>query len=175
MDGTTHLAPTPAAVAASGDSLFRRYNRWLSSALRKRYGGELADDVAAETFMRVAPYAAAGKLRNPKALLLQVARNLVLDRRRTDRVNAATTPFEDGFFARLAAPATQDEALTLKKIVMDLPLELREVFVLKSIEGMTYQEIAETLGVPYTTVNHRLRLAYELTAAAMRPEQPRND
>lgn len=175
MDGSIHPAPTTAAIAASGDTLFRRYNRWLSSALRKRYGGDLADDVAAETFMRVAPYAAAGKVKNPKALLLQVARNLVLDRRKHDRVNAATMPCEEGFFARLAEPATQDEALTLKKIVMDLPHELREVFVLKSIEGMTYQEIAETLGVPYTTVNYRLRLAYELTAAAMRPEQPRND
>ena len=135
----------------------------------------MADDVAAETFLRVAPYAAAGQVRNPKALLLQVAQNLALDHRKHDRVSALTQPVDEGFFARLAQPSTQDEALTLKKIVMDLPPELREVFILKSIEGMTYQEIADLLGVPYTTVNHRLRLAYELTAAAMRPGQARDD
>ena len=40
---------------------------------------------------------------------------------------------------------------------------------------MTYQEIADALGIPYTTVNHRLRLAYELTAAAMRPGLAHDD
>lgn len=175
MDGSAPPAPTAAAIAASSDSLFRRYNRWLRAAVRRQYGSEVADDVTAETFLRVAPYAAAGQLRNTKALLLQVARNLVLDRKRHDRVGALTQPVEDGFFARLAVPSTQDEALTLKKIIVDLPFELREVFILKNIERMTYQEIAETLGIPYTTVNHRLRLAYELTAAAMRRGQTGDD
>lgn len=175
MDGSAPPAPTTAAIAASGDSLFRRYNRWLRATLRRQYGRDLADDVAAETFLRVAPYAAAGSLRNPKALLMQVARNLVLDRKRHDRVADLVQPVDEGFFARQAQPATQEEAYTLKKIIMDLPPELREVFILKSIMGMTYQEIADALGIPYTTVNHRLRLAYELTAAAMRPGLAHDD
>ena len=171
MDGSASPAPTTAAIAASGESLFRRYNRWLSAVVRKQYGEDFADDVAAETFMRVAPYAAAGQVRNPKALLLQVARNLVLDRKRHDRVADLTQPTDERFFGRIAAPATQEQALTLKQIVLALPPELRDVFVLKNIERMTYQEITEALGIPYTTVNHRLRRAYELTAAAMRAGQ----
>jgi RNA polymerase sigma factor (sigma-70 family) len=175
VDGSVPLAPTSAAIAASGDNLFRRYDRWLRAAVRKRYGSEYADDVAAETFMRVAPYAAAGQVRNVKALLLQVARNLILDRKKHDRVADLSQPVDDGFFARMAAPATQDEALTLKQIVLALPPELRDVFVLKNIERMTYQEISDTLGIPYTTVNHRLRLAFELTAVAMRPGHTGDD
>jgi RNA polymerase sigma factor (sigma-70 family) len=114
-------------------------------------------------------------VRNVKALLLQVARNLILDRKKHDRVADLSQPVDDGFFARMAAPATQDEALTLKQIVLALPPELRDVFVLKNIERMTYQEISDTLGIPYTTVNHRLRLAFELTAVAMRPGHTGDD
>ncbi|WP_161495669.1 RNA polymerase sigma factor [Caulobacter sp. X] len=175
MDGSVPPAPTAAAIAASGDNLFRRYNRWLRTAVRKQWGSDMAEDIVAETFLRVAPYAAAGQLRNTKALLLQVARNLVLDLKKRDRVSGLSQTVDDSFFTRMGTPAAQDETLTLKKIVMDLPPELREVFVLKNIEGMAYQEIADTLGIPYTTVNHRLRLAYELTAAAMRPRQMGDD
>ncbi|ENZ81622.1 RNA polymerase sigma factor, partial [Caulobacter vibrioides] len=95
----------------------------------------MAEDIVAETFLRVAPYAAAGQLRNTKALLLQVARNLVLDLKKRDRVSGLSQTVDDSFFTRMGTPAAQDETLTLKKIVMDLPPELREVFVLKNIEG----------------------------------------
>lgn len=173
MDGSAPPAPTPAAIAASGDSLFRRYNRWLRAAVRRQYGSDFADEVTAETFLRVAPYAAAGRLRNTKALLMQVARNLVLDRKRHDRVAELVQPVDDGFFARLASPATQEEALAVKQIVLALPPELRDVLVLKSIMGLSYQDISDRLGIPYTTVNHRLRQAYGLVLAAMRPEQAR--
>lgn len=173
MDGSAPPVPTAAAIAASGDSLFRRYYRWLSASLRKEYGGDVADDVAAETFMRVAPYAADGRLRNPKALLMRVARNLIVDRKKHDRVAALTQPMDEDFFARLATPATQEEALALKQIVLALPPELRDVLVLKSIMGLSYQDIMDRLGLPYTTVNHRLREAYGLVLAALRPEQAR--
>ena len=123
--------------------------------------------------MRVAPYAAAGRLRNTKALLMRVARNLVLDRKRHDRVAEMGQPVDEGFFGRLASPATQEEALAVKQIVLALPPELRDVLVLKSIMGLSYQDITERLGIPYTTVNHRLRQAYAMVLAAMRPEQAR--
>ena len=104
---------------------------------------------------------------------MQVARNLVLDRKRHDRVAELVQPVDDGFFARLASPATQEEALAVKQIVLALPPELRDVLVLKSIMGLSYQDISDRLGIPYTTVNHRLRQAYGLVLAAMRPEQAR--
>ena len=175
MDGSAPPAASAASIAATGDNLFRRYERWLRAALRRRHGRDLADDVTSETIMRVASQVAAGKVHNPKGLLLKVARDLIIDRIRGDRVGALTTPTDDTVLARHSTPATQEATLTLKQIVLALPPELRDVFVLKNIEGLSYQEIADVLGIPYTTVNHRLRLAFELTAAAMRPGQAHDD
>lgn len=166
MDGSAPPAANAAAISSAGDSLYRRYDRWLRAVLRKRHGVELGDDVATETFMRVAPFAAAEHIRNPKAFLLRVAQNLVVDRRRRGQI--AVTPDSDLEFERASAPPSQEEALTLKQIVLALPPELRDVFILNHIEGRTYQEIAETLGIPFTTVHHRMRLALARTAAAMR-------
>lgn len=168
MDGSAPPAANAADMTASLDSLYRRYDRWLRSALRKRHGREVADDVATETFIRLAPHAAAGVIRDPKAFLLRIAHNLVIDRQRRDRVQAASEPFDETSPALRATPAAQDAALTLKQILMDLPPELRDVFVLNHIEGLTYREIAVTLGLPLTTVHHRMRQALARTAAAMR-------
>lgn len=175
MDGSAPPAASAASIAATGENLYRRYERWLRAALRRRHGRDVADDVTSDTILRVAGHVAAGKVRNPKGLLLKVAHDLVIDRLRGDRVAALTTPVDDAILTRQSTPADQEAALTLKQIVLALPPELRDVFVLKNIEGMTYQEIADALGIPYTTVNHRLRLAFELTAAAMRPGQAHDD
>jgi RNA polymerase sigma-70 factor (ECF subfamily) len=42
---------------------------------------------------------------------------------------------------------------------MALPPELREVIVLKEFEDLTFQEIADTLDVPLSTVKSRLYTA----------------
>jgi RNA polymerase sigma factor (sigma-70 family) len=168
VDGSAPPAVSSAAISASGESLFRRYDHWLRTVLSKRYGRELADDVAAETYLRAAPEAAAGRVRNPKAFLLQIAHNLIVDRLRKDRVGSLSEPFDDDAFAPRSNQASQDEALTLKQILLALPPELRDVFFLNHIEGQTYQEIAVILAIPVTTVHHRMRKALERVAAAMR-------
>ena len=167
MDGSAPPAASPADITASLDGLFRRYDRWLRGTLRRRYGRELAEDIAQETFLRAAPYVAVGALRHPRAFLMRIANNLAVDRLRRaqletdvacDRAVTITPP----------VASTQDQALTLKQIVLALPPELRDVFVLNHIQGLTYQEIARLRGIPVTTVHHRMRQALARTSSAMR-------
>jgi RNA polymerase sigma factor (sigma-70 family) len=167
VDGTSSPAQPSADIAASLERLFRRHDRWLRGALRKRYGADLVDDLAQETFLKAAPSDVAGAIRHPKAFLLQVAANLVRDRVRKTRREVAEDAPQNALHARFAAPS-QDAALTLKQIVLALPVELRDVFVLNHIQGLTYQEIARLRGIPVTTVQHRMRQALVKTAAAMR-------
>ena len=56
---------------------------------------------------------------------------------------------------------TEDnERLTLvRQAVTSLPSELRQIVVMKEFEDMTFQEIAETLEVPLSTVKSRLYTA----------------
>ncbi len=47
----------------------------------------------------------------------------------------------------------------MRKAVGALPPELREVIVLKEFEDLTFQEIADTLQIPLSTVKSRLYTA----------------
>ncbi len=168
MDGSASPAANSAAISAAGDSLYRRHHRWLRAALSKRFGRDWADEVTADTCLRAAPHAAAGKIANPRPFLLGVARNLIIDRLRRDHAETASQHCGDDVAALRPTPASQDEAVTFKQILLALTPELRDVFCLNHIEGQTYQEIAVTLGIPVTTVHHRMRQALAQTAAAMR-------
>ena len=56
--------------------------------------------------------------------------------------------------------AEQGERLKLvRTAVSSLPIELRQVVVMKEFEDMTFQEISETLEVPLSTVKSRLYTA----------------
>lgn len=82
---------------------------------------------------------------------------------------------EDGLHA---SPALDPEQLTeqqqlrdqLDAILLAMPLELRSVFVLYELEGMTSPEIAELAGLALGTVASRLRRAREqFRALSARP------
>lgn len=51
------------------------------------------------------------------------------------------------------------DRLTLEKAIERLPVELRTVFVLREVEGMTYQEIADLLGIKKNAAAVRLHRA----------------
>jgi len=56
--------------------------------------------------------------------------------------------------------AEQNERLKLvRQAVLSLPPELRQVIVMKEFEEMTFQQIAETLDMPLSTVKSRLYTA----------------
>ena len=56
--------------------------------------------------------------------------------------------------------AEQAERLTVvRQAVSGLPVDLRQVVVMKEFEEMTFQEISETLEIPLSTVKSRLYTA----------------
>lgn len=66
-------------------------------------------------------------------------------------------PLEDDL--EIPVPANQEGGLHLRDLsqaLQALPLEQREVLLLVGLEGMRYEEVAETLGVPVGTVMSRL-------------------
>jgi RNA polymerase sigma factor (sigma-70 family) len=166
MDGVGQPIETPAAPNSAVEVLFRRYYRWLAAALRRRYGAEEAEDLAQETYLRMARLDDAVTVRHPRALLMQVARNAATDRyRRARRETEATVQTAD-IEAFPTAPV-QHQALMIKQIVLALPPKLRDVFVLSQLEGLTHQEIARLLGISVKTVEWRIRKALARCVSAM--------
>jgi RNA polymerase sigma-70 factor (ECF subfamily) len=65
--------------------------------------------------------------------------------------------------------ATREIAETVNLAIEALPEELRTAIVLREIEGMSYEDIAESMGCPIGTVRSRIFRAREAIAAKLRP------
>ncbi len=161
------------------DLLVARYQRrLLRLVLRLLRDQAEAEDVVQETFLRA--YRALPRFRGDAAfytwlyrIALNGARNAIL-RRRQRGAPQGVTP------AQLAAPVGEvgtPESMLLSKQVMQtvdaameaLPLELRTAIVLREIEGLSYEEIAQIMECPLGTVRSRIFRAREAIARRLRP------
>jgi RNA polymerase sigma factor (sigma-70 family) len=66
---------------------------------------------------------------------------------------------------------TETRKAALRDAVMHLPLKLREVIVLKYLEGLSYKEMSRILGCPPGTVASRLNRALAELEARLRPQR----
>ena len=72
---------------------------------------------------------------------------------------------------------TARQAKQLERLLDELPLEYRVVFVMFEVEGMTSEQIADSLGAPLGTVYSRLyraRKRFARALARLRPDQMEN-
>jgi RNA polymerase sigma-70 factor (ECF subfamily) len=70
----------------------------------------------------------------------------------------------------LGAAISQDEARALRQAIAQLPVEYREVLVLREFEDLAYKQIAAIVGCPIGTVMSRLARARDELGARMRAE-----
>src|ERR1700751_5623593 len=111
---TEDVAP-PSADAAT---LSRGHLAWLTDALRRRIGGDLAEDFAHEAWLRLA--SATEPVRNPRALLMTVAMNLARDQFRRDRVRAEHLERAPDRWVQETGSATAEDDLHLRQVILSL-------------------------------------------------------
>ena len=63
----------------------------------------------------------------------------------------------------------QQTVEAVRRAVQELPADLREVIVLRELEGLSYQEIATIVGIPIGTVMSRLARGRERLLAILGP------
>jgi RNA polymerase sigma factor (sigma-70 family) len=103
-----------------------------------------------------------------RAWLLRIVRNVAYTRLRKQRKGEPETSFDETIHS-LDGDATDPEYVLLrrndlqllKKCLDALPVEFREVLVLRELEGLSYKEIAEVSEIPLGTVMSRLARARE--------------
>ncbi len=141
-------------LETSRDALYRLGYAWCRDAA-------LADDLAQETLTRALSRAV--QLRDPARLrswLFSILANCVRDHYRRYRETADIDALREG---ALVAEGTPEEAhagaqlaARVRAEVARLPLGQRQVLSLVDLEGCSYAEVAEILGVPIGTVMSRL-------------------
>jgi RNA polymerase sigma-70 factor (ECF subfamily) len=160
------------SVAGDTDSfneLVRRWERPIYALAYRQIGREEdARDVCQETFLRA--YRALGGFRGQakfSSWLYRIALNLCRDWLRRERRAPMVQVPEDVDVADLVAARAPVESFeehvarralgrAVRRALARLPEEQRTVIVLKEYHGLTFQEIAELVGCPLSTVKTRL-------------------
>lgn len=165
-------APTDAeAIAASRlepsrfAQVFDRHYPPVYRWLRRRVGEDLAEELAAETFARAFDARARYDLRRPDARpwLYGIATNILRRHRRTERrrlLALARAAIDRSAEPDPGSPDGRVDAERLRSwlalALASLTLGERDVLLLFAWGDLSYQEIADSLGLPVGTVRSRL-------------------
>ena len=160
--------------ARAMDRLVERHAGAVYAFARRMVGdGPLVEDLVQEVWLKVLRGTSGFDGRSRfTTWLFAVTRNACLDharrRRRAPVVEeAADAPADGAGVDGLADPsppvidrvARRELSGLLEQAVAALPLEQREVFLLREQTDMSFQEISAALGVPRDTVKSRMRYA----------------
>jgi len=152
--------------------------RWLSR------NDHDAEDLMQEACLRALKAFEGFRGGDGRAWLLTIVRNTCYTWLRRNRMEDLTEVYDEEIHT-LERDSSNPETLLLesadaqllRQALEELPVEFREVLVLRELEGMSYREIADLMSVPVGTVMSRLargreRLQQQLTGSARRsPER----
>lgn len=161
----TSLPPTqdPGGVVPTWEDVARGHGRFLYTVAYRLTGNhDDAQDLVQEVLVRVQRGLATYRPGSLEGWLSRIATNAFLDDvRRRKRRPAESIPEE---LDRVATPSPgADEQLAtealpehVQEALRGLPDDYRSAVVLCDVVGMSYEEIAESLGVPVGTVRSRI-------------------
>lgn len=122
-----------------------------------------AEDITSETFVRIWTSSAKIDATTVRAYLFTIARNLHLESVRTRRRDVVLDDdFGDPLPGPYAQAAARSDVTAVEKGMMRLQEKDRAALLLRAVDGMTYEEIARTLGISLASAKvkvHRARLA----------------
>jgi RNA polymerase sigma-70 factor (ECF subfamily) len=148
-------------VERHGDVVFRVAARVV--------GPDEAQDVSQDAFLRALHRLSSFRGTAPfRSWLLQIAHNAALNALARKRPEPVARPHEDLGDETEAAPAERDPAAMLERSERSRRLEsklrtmrpvYRSLLVLRDLEGLSYEEIAQILDMPLGSVKGRLHRA----------------
>jgi RNA polymerase sigma factor (sigma-70 family) len=134
--------------------------RWLTRSEHD------AQDVVQDAFLRAFKFFDGFRGANSRSWLLSIVRNASYNWLQKNRKSEVTSVFDEELHEAEAvvsdplAPLLRDaEQQLVRQAIEELPVEFREVTILRELEGMSYKEIAEINEIPIGTVMSRLARA----------------
>jgi len=132
-----------------------------------------AQEVAHDAYLRVKPAIDEQRAQNPEALLYTTARRLALNQIKRRRISpiAGTTARAD--HAATATPGVVQQVMArqewqqLAQAIAQLPEGCRTVLLLRKVELLSHQEIADRLDIAISTVEKQHARALRLLRAGL--------
>ena len=150
------------------------YARWLT-----RNDAE-AEDVVQDACVRAMRFFSSLRDADARAWLFTIVRNTWYSRVSRQAKTSAARPLNEGQDHWPDQALDPEERLLQQHTVSlvrgaleQLPVDFREVIVLREIEGLSYKEIAAVVGVPIGTVMSRLARARERLQTVLTLAPPR--
>jgi RNA polymerase sigma-70 factor (ECF subfamily) len=158
-----------AVVAPHLDAAFN-YARWLTK------NDADAEDVLQDAAIRALRFLPSLRNDDARAWLLAIVRNTWYGRFARQGDARRVTAYEETMDER-PDDSLGPEGLMLQRLAVEqvqsavesLPVDFREVIVLRELEGLSYKDIAAIAGVPIGTVMSRLSRARERLLAILKP------
>lgn len=133
--------------------------RWLT------HNDTDAEDVVQEAYLRAFRFFGSFHGGDGRSWLLAIVRNTCYTWMQHNRSPELTIPLDDDL--QIESKDLNPEALLLqsadtqmvKQALQELPVEFREVLVLRELEGLSYKQIADVADIPMGTVMSRLARA----------------
>jgi RNA polymerase sigma factor (sigma-70 family) len=147
--------------------LFLKHAAEMGAFIRKR-GSDEQDvaDIVQESFVRLSQYSQAETIQNPRAFLFQTASNIAIDFHRRCQVRALHTE-DDADLDVISDTRQSPQRYWESQETLDqfnhwleaLPELQRHAFILHSVEGCTFTEIAVRLNISASSAERYAKLA----------------
>jgi RNA polymerase sigma-70 factor (ECF subfamily) len=136
-----------------------------------------AQDVVQEAYLRALRFFEGFRGGDSRTWLLAIVRNTCFTWLQQNRAPEPTTEFDEEIHSAEGDVPTPETLLLqgadkelVRQALEELPTQFREVLVLRELEGLSYKEIADVIGIPLGTVmsglaRARQRLRQSLTNA----------
>ena len=124
-----------------------------------------AEDVAQEASLRAFKFFGNFRGENPRAWLLTIVRNTFYNSLRKNRsekieeLDDEALSIEDTTVNAEILNSRISDAEVIRRAIAALPVQFREIVVLREMEGLSYKEIADLADLPVGTVMSRLARA----------------
>ena len=157
--------------AALSTLIERHQSRIFGFIHSKLNDRDLADDIFQDTFIKVIKtlktksYNEEGKF---LPWVMRIAHNLIIDHYRKEKkmsMNRETETFSIFEFIKDSSSNIEGQMITeqvendLKKIILELPDDQKEVLIMRMYEDLSFKEISEKTGVSINTALGRMRYA----------------
>ncbi|MDZ5602725.1 sigma-70 family RNA polymerase sigma factor [Pseudomonas sp. RP23018S] len=163
----SYLPPPASSQHDALHALYRDHSQWLRGWVRRRLGNaDRAADITQDTFVRLISSALRQPLTEPRSFLATVARRVMIDQLRRRSLEQAYLEYLAS--QPVLVECSPEQRLLMLETLMQLSAMLdglghkaRDAFLYVQLDGLSYPQVAQRLGVSVSSVTKYMAKATE--------------